>query len=458
MRSSCACRRRSTPRRTPTSGRSSRPRRTSATRPARASSIVLQSTTFPGTTVGPFREVLEAGGLRAGADFDLAYAPERVNPGDPASAARDRAAPRRRHDAGGDRRARRRCCATSTTASSSCRRRTPPSSPSCSRTCSATSTSRSSTSSRCCASGWASTSGRSSTRRPRSRSGSCASRRARASAGTASRSTRTTCRGGPASSTSSTGSSSSPATSTSRCRATSSTSSPRPSTTAVARSRARKVGVVGRGVQAGRPGRPELAGGGRHRRARRAWRRGPLPRPARRLVPRRGRHRNATASDLAALVDWADVVVVVTAHRAIDWARVYEHADLVVDTVDSSRGQATRPRQVLRLGAGWSAGPRRSAPADETEDAPLGPPGGPPPSAGPVVSGPSPALVRPVAFEPFGGDRRSSRSGSARSRRRPSDGATGRRTGAGTRPRCSGRRAGGRGGRRRGSSRSGAPR
>jgi UDP-N-acetyl-D-glucosamine dehydrogenase len=50
--------------------------------------IVLQSTTFPGTTAGPFREVLEASGLRAGEDFDLAYAPERVNPGDPASIAR----------------------------------------------------------------------------------------------------------------------------------------------------------------------------------------------------------------------------------------------------------------------------------------------------------------------------------------------------------------------------------
>jgi len=50
--------------------------------------IVLQSTTFPGTTTGPFREVLEETGLRAGADFDLAFAPERVNPGDPASAAR----------------------------------------------------------------------------------------------------------------------------------------------------------------------------------------------------------------------------------------------------------------------------------------------------------------------------------------------------------------------------------
>jgi UDP-N-acetyl-D-glucosamine dehydrogenase len=50
--------------------------------------IVLQSTTFPGTTTGPFREILEQNGLRAGEDFDLAFAPERVNPGDPASASK----------------------------------------------------------------------------------------------------------------------------------------------------------------------------------------------------------------------------------------------------------------------------------------------------------------------------------------------------------------------------------
>lgn len=50
--------------------------------------VVLQSTTFPGTTTGPFRKVLEAGTLRAGVDFDLAFAPERVNPGDPASSGR----------------------------------------------------------------------------------------------------------------------------------------------------------------------------------------------------------------------------------------------------------------------------------------------------------------------------------------------------------------------------------
>ena len=50
--------------------------------------LVLQSTTFPGTTTGPFREAIEASGLRAGADFDLAFAPERVNPGDPQSSGR----------------------------------------------------------------------------------------------------------------------------------------------------------------------------------------------------------------------------------------------------------------------------------------------------------------------------------------------------------------------------------
>jgi UDP-N-acetyl-D-glucosamine dehydrogenase len=50
--------------------------------------VVLQSTTFPGTTTGPFRGELERSGLVAGRDFDLAFAPERVNPGDPASAMR----------------------------------------------------------------------------------------------------------------------------------------------------------------------------------------------------------------------------------------------------------------------------------------------------------------------------------------------------------------------------------
>ena len=60
-------------------------------------------------------------------------------------------------------------------------------------------------------------------------------------------------------------------------------------------------------------------------------------------------------TDLEGLLGWADVIVVVTAHAAIDWERLFERAELVVDTVDSSRGRSTRARQVLRLGAGWSA-------------------------------------------------------------------------------------------------------
>ncbi|HEV8698340.1 MAG TPA: nucleotide sugar dehydrogenase [Candidatus Limnocylindrales bacterium] len=67
-----------------------------------------------------------------------------------------------------------------------------------------------------------------------------------------------------------------------------------------------------------------------------------------------GTERPGTALD--DLLAWADAIVVVTAHAAIDWARVYERAGLVVDTVNSSRGHATQERQVLRLGAGWSTG------------------------------------------------------------------------------------------------------
>lgn len=63
------------------------------------------------------------------------------------------------------------------------------------------------------------------------------------------------------------------------------------------------------------------------------------------------------ASDLPGLVRWSDVVVVITKHRAIDWDLVYADAELVVDTVDSSRGFPARPGQVLRLGAGWSVRP-----------------------------------------------------------------------------------------------------
>ncbi len=44
--------------------------------------VALESTTYPGTTEGPLRDVLEKGsGLTAGEDFHLAYSPEREDPG-----------------------------------------------------------------------------------------------------------------------------------------------------------------------------------------------------------------------------------------------------------------------------------------------------------------------------------------------------------------------------------------
>ncbi|MFZ9532843.1 MAG: nucleotide sugar dehydrogenase, partial [Ilumatobacteraceae bacterium] len=43
--------------------------------------VVLQSTTYPGTTTEFVRPILEETGLRAGSDFHLAFSPERVDPG-----------------------------------------------------------------------------------------------------------------------------------------------------------------------------------------------------------------------------------------------------------------------------------------------------------------------------------------------------------------------------------------
>jgi UDP-N-acetyl-D-glucosamine dehydrogenase len=48
--------------------------------------VVLESTTYPGTTDEDLREVLEAGsGLKAGEEFHLAFSPEREDPANPAS-------------------------------------------------------------------------------------------------------------------------------------------------------------------------------------------------------------------------------------------------------------------------------------------------------------------------------------------------------------------------------------
>jgi UDP-N-acetyl-D-glucosamine dehydrogenase len=45
--------------------------------------VILESTTYPGTTEELVKPMLEAGGLKAGVDFHLAFSPERVDPGNP---------------------------------------------------------------------------------------------------------------------------------------------------------------------------------------------------------------------------------------------------------------------------------------------------------------------------------------------------------------------------------------
>jgi len=43
--------------------------------------VVLESTTYPGTTRDSLKPILEESGLKAGEDFNLAFSPERVDPG-----------------------------------------------------------------------------------------------------------------------------------------------------------------------------------------------------------------------------------------------------------------------------------------------------------------------------------------------------------------------------------------
>jgi nucleotide sugar dehydrogenase len=51
---------------------------------ARGATVILESTTYPGTTEELLGPLLEKGsGLRAGADFCLGYSPERIDPGNP---------------------------------------------------------------------------------------------------------------------------------------------------------------------------------------------------------------------------------------------------------------------------------------------------------------------------------------------------------------------------------------
>src|SRR5215204_6902129 len=48
---------------------------------AKGQLVVLESTTFPGTTREHLVPLLEESGLQAGQDFNLAFSPERVDPG-----------------------------------------------------------------------------------------------------------------------------------------------------------------------------------------------------------------------------------------------------------------------------------------------------------------------------------------------------------------------------------------
>ena len=43
--------------------------------------VILESTTYPGTTEEVVQPILEQSGLKAGVDFDLAFSPERIDPG-----------------------------------------------------------------------------------------------------------------------------------------------------------------------------------------------------------------------------------------------------------------------------------------------------------------------------------------------------------------------------------------
>ncbi|MBO2448478.1 nucleotide sugar dehydrogenase, partial [Actinomadura barringtoniae] len=56
---------------------------TVASRMAPGMLVVLESTTYPGTTDEVLRPILEKSGLTAGEDFHLAFSPERIDPGNP---------------------------------------------------------------------------------------------------------------------------------------------------------------------------------------------------------------------------------------------------------------------------------------------------------------------------------------------------------------------------------------
>ena len=50
---------------------------------SKGTTVILESTTYPGTTEEVLRPILETSGLVAGIDFHLAFSPERIDPGNP---------------------------------------------------------------------------------------------------------------------------------------------------------------------------------------------------------------------------------------------------------------------------------------------------------------------------------------------------------------------------------------
>ena len=97
----------------------------------------------------------------------------------------------------------------------------------------------------------------------------------------------------------------------------------------IAAGRSRGPGSASRRrLQAGCPGRSQLPRRRDPRRHRRTWR------EVRYHDPHVARFRDADGSvhdgvALDDLLDWADAIVVVTGHTAVDWIALYERADLV---------------------------------------------------------------------------------------------------------------------------------
>ena len=108
--------------------------------------VVLESTTYPGTTEELVQPMLEASGLKAGVDFFLAFSPERVDPGQPHLPHTQRSEGGRRDHPARARESRRRCTKRPSTPSCRSARRASPRWSSCWRTRSARSTSAWSTS------------------------------------------------------------------------------------------------------------------------------------------------------------------------------------------------------------------------------------------------------------------------------------------------------------------------